>query len=430
MRNSSLVPDKLRFVFNSFVVLAGSLSSGFGSYLFQALVAAALTVSDFGTFSAVVALFSLVCVPITSLVMYCARETSKHGDPVLEMLPSSLITAGIQAILGSLLLCVIVFIAVDVGLLDYLDLSGGEHRLTYFFICVVSIVGLAALSVTNGVLQGKLDFVKLSLLSLALPLAKLGAALSLLIIGSKLLEHHLLIIFAAPIVIGLFCGVWVQRRYNINRWALGISHQTEVFWSFGKVLIANLSVTLLIQFDIVLAKQFLGNDDAGFYALAAMIGKAVCFVSLAVSAVLLPMVARSRDENANIRLLLHSSLLATLFALCAAIFLFFFGNILAAFFFGKFGFEYGTLFAGYTIAMMPTSVLIPLEHYFIANDRLVVAVILVIIAPLQLLWSTLVNPEIWNLIFVTGSCGVISVVCSLTCIYFLKFKPIRSEGEE
>lgn len=430
MRNFSLVADKLRFVFDSSVVLAGSLSSGFGNYLFQALVAAALTVSDFGTFSAVFALFSLVCVPITSLVMYCARETSKHGDQVCKILPSSLITAAIHAIFGSVLLCVIVFIAVDVGLLDYLDLSSEGQGLIYFFICVVSIVCTAALSATNGILQGKLDFVKLSLLSLALPLAKLGGALSLLIIGSKLLEHHLLIVFAAPIVIGLFCGVWVWHRYSINRWVIDIRHQTNVFWSFGKVLIANLSVTLLIQFDIVLAKQFLGNDDAGYYALAAMIGKAACFVSLAVSSVLLPMVARSNDENTNIRLLLYSSLLASLFALCAAIFLFFFGNILADLFFGKSGFEYGILFACYTVAMIPTAVLIPVEHYFIANDRLVVAVILVLVAPLQLLWSTLVYPEIWNLIFVTGSCGVLSLMCSLTCIYFLKLKPIRSEDGE
>ncbi len=92
----------------------------------------------------------------------------------------------------------------------------------------------------------------------------------------------------------------------------------EIYRYLWPVIISLLCFNILTQMDIVLVKHFFHPAEAGYYSGAAMMGRIVLFLPLAMATVMFPKVTEASTLNRDPRSILVKSLLAV-GVLCGAV---------------------------------------------------------------------------------------------------------------
>ncbi|MFA4952588.1 MAG: oligosaccharide flippase family protein, partial [Candidatus Pacearchaeota archaeon] len=84
--------------------------------------------------------------------------------------------------------------------------------------------------------------------------------------------------------------------------------------------VSMLIVTIILSYDIILAKAFFSSEIAGRYAALSMIGKIIFFGTMAVSKTMFPLTSEKKYKKENTSNLFKKSFLAVAFLCLVAIF--------------------------------------------------------------------------------------------------------------
>jgi O-antigen/teichoic acid export membrane protein len=127
---------------------------------------------------------------------------------------------------------------------------------------------------------------------------------------------------------------------------------------------------MMTQADMVLVKNLFSPQDAGFYASASVLGKAVIYLPGAIVLALFPMVAESNALRISSGSLLRKALVITL-ALSGgmALALSLFPTFVIETLFGARYLEAAGVLRYFGLAMLPMALLLILMNYFIAKGR-------------------------------------------------------------
>ena len=253
------------------------------NYIFHVVISRMLTRNEYGALGAVLAILVFLSVPLGAVQTTIAKRiaasraaTDSHWYGVIRTFAP--VALGISLLLVLAAPVVSAFLRLD-----------SQWTAVFIALYVTPALLLTAL---RGVLQGNMRFKELAFASafpmvmrlvIAIPLVEAGGGVAGAIGASVVAE-----------TLGLLAALGLLWRKEPLR--VGGSDRSllrEVLPVIGGLA----AMWMLVELDLVLARHFLASHEAGGYAAAGLLARAVLFVPGAVSLVALPHFSRTRGRG-------------------------------------------------------------------------------------------------------------------------------------
>jgi O-antigen/teichoic acid export membrane protein len=287
-----------RLVRQNLILFFGGLVAGVGGFVYHAIAGRVLGPEVYSQVAFLIAVYAIGTGPALIIVVVLARYTamlSARGDPGVR----SLLARTVRLIAIPCLVLILLTTLFARPIARYGHVGSSIPILVLGF----SIALIWQVAIPRGILQGLQRFTSLSL-NLSLELIVRTTAVFLLV-GPFAVSGAMTAVFAGLAFV--FClGLWSLRdhfRRGQQRVYLRVMANFSLTASVGII-----GVLILYNQDVILAKHYLSDHDAGIYGGLNKIGTIVYFLTLSVSQVLFPRVveAVAKDEHPG-RILLSSA---------------------------------------------------------------------------------------------------------------------------
>jgi O-antigen/teichoic acid export membrane protein len=389
-----------KLFFGGLILTASNLLTGILGYFFQILMGRMLTPIEFGLLSAILSLGMFCASPLNALALVVARRVAFLAARGAENKLKSLIFR-----LHARTICIAVGLALVYGaLLPQIGALMNVDHGTYLWLFFIYMVFVALSVICNAVLQGLELFALLSVVGITGVVLKIIVAQSLLISG--------LGIFGVIVAIALSAFfVWILAGWfalaRLQKPAIsGLEDMVLPKANYIPILCATVAFAALTQLDMVLVKKYFSPDQAGQYAAAAVLGKAILYLPGGLVLALFPLVAKKQALMGDPTELLLQSLAATALV-CLAIALGFnlFSRDLIEIFYGPQYADAAKTLKWFGFAITPMALIFVAEHFLIAQGRVFFVWLLAVVAPMQVLAVHVWHEELWMVVAFIGTSG-------------------------
>jgi O-antigen/teichoic acid export membrane protein len=291
------------------VLFAGGLVAGVGGFVYHAIAGRILGPEVYSQVAFLIAVYAVGTGPALILIVVLARYTAMlnaRGDPGVRSLLAR--TVRLIAIPCLFFILLTTLFARPIAL--YAHVGSTIPILVLGF----SIALIWQVAIPRGILQGLQRFTSLSL-NLSLELVVRTVVVFVLLRAGYAVSGAMTALFAGLAFV--FClGLYSLRdhfRRSPTRVHLRVMANFSLTASVGII-----GVLILYNQDVILAKHFLNDHDAGIYGGLNKIGTILYFLTLSVSQVLFPRVvdAVAKEQNPG-RILLSSAGILTALGACA-----------------------------------------------------------------------------------------------------------------
>ncbi len=267
------------------IVSVASLASNASSYVFTVVAARLLVPSSFGELSALMAVLVVGIVPAMSVQTGVALHVAKGRRDIRP-------AVGVGALLGAAV--GVLALAGAPVLVELLHLRGAGPAL----VLPVALLAFPVLGALSGVLQGRQRFGTLAVVMGLDTVLRIGGAIVGLLIGrsptAALVGLATGILLATSAAFVLCQRPWPTRPSNVL--LRGVAHAGY----------ATVGLVVLLNLDVILARNVLPAHGSGVYAVGLVFTKAAYWLPQAVAVVVLPRLA----DQANRRAVLRAGVLA------------------------------------------------------------------------------------------------------------------------
>src|SRR5499427_8246623 len=293
IRNSRLVRQNL-------VLFFGGLVAGVGGFVYHAIAGRILGPDVYGQVAFLIAVYAVGTGPAPILIVVLARYTamlSARGDPGVR----SLFTRTVRLIAIPCLFFILLTALFAHPIAVYAHVGSTIPILVLGF----SIALIWQVAIPRGILQGLQRFTALSL-NLSLELVVRTVIVYVLLRAGYAVSGAM-----AAVFVGLgfvFCLGLLSLRDHFSG-HVGQRVRLRVMAGFSLTATAGIiGVLILYNQDVILAKHFLSDHDAGIYGGLNKIGTILYFLTLSVNQLLFPRVVEAvATEQHPGRILLSSA---------------------------------------------------------------------------------------------------------------------------
>jgi len=300
-----------RNLHNTFIIAVGTLLGSFFSYLLQFSLGHVLSISDYGTFNALISLSSILGIPATvfgvAIVKRVAEYTAKGDRATTSAMFRSL--SLVSVLIGALIFLLLVLISP--GISTKLQIGNTNLIIIFSFTVGLSILGAIPMSFIQGLMFYRrwAFFATLSSflrLLLALTPVLLGFGLSAVFLGLSL----------NVIIAYIFSVFLLWKIFTKEKSGSLLPEYSKLLLFGGSTLLVSLGLIVMNNIDMVLAKRYFDSVTVGYYAGAVTIGKILLFGNTAVATLMFPSIsalyAQKKDFRTQLKqLLLIQSVLLT-----------------------------------------------------------------------------------------------------------------------
>ncbi len=292
----TLALSSKRAFFISAIFIAASLVTGVLNLGFNIYLGRVINFEDLALITLINGLLYFSNVPQISLT-----NTVTHKVGFLEGKGNSLAsTVFFNQIARKFLFISIVITGVWMALIPvlkgYFNLSS---ILPLFLFSPVWIFGIGA-ALYKGVLAGKLLLERLALILILDPVIKFAVAWGLINYGYS---DQVYLAIPASIIASLFFAVILTSKFLKQNNKVSIQPtKKDTNFPLSFFIVSSLSVIAPMTFlslDVLLAKHYLPDAQAGQYALISLVGKIIYFLGVLVPQLILPFVSRNEGANKN-----------------------------------------------------------------------------------------------------------------------------------
>jgi len=386
-------------------LFAGGITGGILGYVFHIIMGRMLTVEEYGLFTALMALMMVTGAPLGTLTMVVSRKVSayrvnqKTGD-----LTHLFYTINLKALLVVLALLLLALFFIET-VQFFLKVESREH----LYLLAVLIVISFPQSINNAYLQGMQYFKWLSASGALGVLFKIISAVLLIWMGFGVSGALGGVVISAAIMLIFTYTILHPQLQNGKDSHYDTEHLS--FKSALPVLLANTAFVVMTQVDMILVKYYFTEQDAGLYAAASILGKAVMYLPGSIAVALFPMVAENHaDGKSSAHLLIQAVGITLLLCGIGAFFYYFLGDSIIILLYGSAYQEAGEILKYYGFAILPMALVMVAERYLIAMGQVLFVYLFAVIAPLQLIAIYFYHETLFDIIIILGISGSLLVI--------------------
>jgi O-antigen/teichoic acid export membrane protein len=407
-------------MFNSLIasgllLSAANILAGCLGYVYQILMGRMLQPEGYASFISIIALTVFFGAPLGALVMVISRQVSalRAHDHLSELFLQykKLLRQLFFVCLAFVLLLYPAYI-----LVSYFR-AGIDVRSIYLLGAIVIIGSYVMLN--NAFLQGLQRFSWFA--SLGVMAVALKIIFSVVFIYLGLAVEGALLGVLVPAVLIFIIGYKIVLGSILNNGPQKTTLQVDNFLKFSSyfpVLVANLAFVAMTQLDIVLVSWYFPSEIAGQYAAAAILGKAILYLPGGLALALYPRVAENHASNiGSAKILLQTLAVASVVCIFAAAFYGIFGPQIINIFYGSSYEGAGQILRWYGFAIYPLTLVMVLENFLIAKERVIFAWVFLAVAPFQVLAIYLWHEDINSILIILGASGVLLLISGFVILW-------------
>ena len=386
-------------------LVVGGVAGGILGYLFQIIMGRMLSVSEYGIFSALMAMIVVIRAPMTTLSMIISRRVSTYrSEQDNGKLGYLFYWINRKLLLIAVVLIVLVVFNIK-PLQNFLLIEKSAHL---YLLLIILLIAFPQ-AVNNAYLQGLQYFKWLSVSGVLATLLKIIIAVILIYFGLGVAGALGGVIFSTFIILIL---TYVVLRPSLSKNNASISNTTHLlFKSAMPVLLANVAFAVMTQIDMVLVKYYFSEQEVGIYAAASILGKAVMYLPGGIAMALFPMVAENHASGkSSAHLMFQAVGVTALLSLTGALFYYFFADSIIVLLYGNDYKEAANVLKYFGFAILPMALVMVAEHFLIAMGRVLFAYLFMVVAPLQLIAIYYYHDTLLDIVAVLSISGIILVV--------------------
>ena len=397
-----------------------SVAGGVMGYFFQILMGRMLSHQDFALFSAIMSVAVVVTSPISAVYNVVSRNITQafvmDSGNFIRITYNRFIT--INLIATVILVGVALLFATEIGF-HIKNSSGLQIAL------LAGVIGATSMGMLNNAyLQGGQKYYLLAGSGLSTVALKILLVVSLVWIGCGV-DGALVGVVASTLTANFVVMTLLIKSAPQSGFQGSESACKTVFdlRRLVPVLVANVSMSIMMQLDVLLVNNFFSSLDAAKYAAAAILGKAILYLPGGLVLALFPMVAEAQAKASQVANYIITASLMTV-AMCVTGVLFFWlaGEDLTLLFFGERYSGTEEILKYYSLAMLPMALLIVTEYFLMALGKVVYAWLSLIFAPIQVALIYFHHESLLDVVAIVGFSGLLLLVCG----YLILFRLIKS----
>lgn len=386
-------------------LFVGGVAGGILGYLFQIIMGRMLSVSEYGIFSALMAMIVVIRAPMTTLSMIISRRVSTYrSEQDNGKLGYLFYWINRKLLLIAVVLIVLVVFNIK-PLQNFLLIEKSAHL---YLLLIILLIAFPQ-AVNNAYLQGLQYFKWLSVVGVLATLLKIIITVILIYFGLGVAGALGGVIFSTFIILIL---TYVVLRPSLSKNNASISNTTHLlFKSAMPVLLANVAFAVMTQIDMVLVKYYFSEQEVGIYAAASILGKAVMYLPGGIAMALFPIVAENHASGkSSAHLMFQAVGVTALLSLTGALFYYFFADSIIVLLYGTDYKEAANVLKYFGFAILPMALVMVAEHFLIAMGRVLFAYLFMVVAPLQLIAIYYYHDTLLDIVAVLSISGIILVV--------------------
>jgi O-antigen/teichoic acid export membrane protein len=369
---------------------------GILGYIFQIIAGRLLGPVDFALFSSLIAFFMILSAPLTSVgLIIISKASYLFANNLFQKGKHYYLILTAKAAFINLLLFGSVFLFSDL----WIEVTKSQTQTQVLILVSILAVNIFVL-INNSFFQGFQLFnnqAKLNIFSAAI---KLISGILLISYGYGIGGGLLAILLSVVLVwiYGLVKILTFMSRNESKESKENVQYTAHQDIKFFHALIMNISIALMSQADIIVVNWVYDSKDAGTYAAASVLGKAVLYLSSGLVMALFPMTIESNLKSKKVSRILILALSVT-FLICgfAAIFYSLTGHHLIHYIYGKSFEGAGIILKWYGISMLPMCLIIIFENFLLANTKILFSWLILLFTPFQFLIIYIFVPDIYYL---------------------------------
>lgn len=390
-----------------------NLLVGLMGYIYQILMGHMLIPGEFALFSAIMALFMFSISPLGAMFMVISRRVSTLRARNQTEGLRSFYWRSHEVLFGAAVLFLLLLWTLIGPAQDWLKATDS----TPIWLFGASLIFAAFYLINNAFFQGLQRFGWLGSTGILLVGLKIGLSVSL--IGLGLGVSGALLGFLVATAFTWMVGVVITNR---DLPQIGTRYRPPIepipLHSILPVLVANVAFAAMTQLDMVLVNAFFSSEEAGLYAAASVLGKAVLYLPGGLVLALFPLVAENHaNDRGSALLLMQAVVLVAGSCGLVALAYWFLADWIIPLFYGAAYTAAADLLRWYGVAVLPLTLVMVAEYFLIAKGRVLFAWLFLAIAPLQILAIASWHEELWQVITAMGICGALLTIIGYSMLW-------------
>lgn len=409
---------KHELIKGSFWLFLGGFLGSILSFIYNLFLARALTYSDYGTYTSLIAFETLLAIPATTLttviVRFAASYLSKNEIDRASLLFKNMLIIWCAISIG----LVIAILSLSHLILAYLHIT--DIRL---LIVVAAALGFSYFGVViRGFLQSLTKFLYLGFINFLSVFSKLAIG-GLMVISGFGVFGALTGVLSIPVVFiifGLIPLLFLLTTDYKNK--SGKLELKEMAYFGIPVSIGLISLSSFFNTDVILVKHFYPATLAGYYSGLSIVGKVIFYFTGAIPAVMFPLLVRRHTKGESFKRLFYLALvLVTIPSIAITLFYFIFPDLTINLFLGGRDYlrvaPYLGIFGIFLTLLNITSVAV---NFFLSLKITRISFLVFAFAFVQFILIYLFHDNFYEVIF-SSIISILILLFSLFIYYFKKF---------
>lgn len=310
-------------IINILFLWLSTLIAGFINYAYHPIMLKFLSIEEFAEFGSIVWVFNILSVLVWAIWLFIVKEISQDKANnklhiIIDFWKKELLVLGI--------LMYLLFLVLTPFLSNFLKID----NFIIFSLIWTTIIFSFAWIVFWSFFQAKEKFKLISSIQIIWPIIKLICWVLLVVLWFKIYWAILGLVISQVLL--LLLSIFIVFKYikNIPKKEFTKKELINDFKKDKKQIInyflSSFILALLMNSDILFAKHFFDETQAGIYAWVSIIAKFSLFIVMSIETVYYPIIVWEKTINKSKIFII--SILYILIWICALIFLYFFGEFI------------------------------------------------------------------------------------------------------
>lgn len=284
-----------------------TLMGGGCDYLFQYYMSGTMTPASFSELSALLSMFYLAVAPAQVMSTFLVKQTSRlnvegRKHEIAWMIRKMVLY---EAIIGAAIALGMYLLLPSISNFIYLS-----STFPVFLLMAGVVISLIS-PVGYGTSQGLERFRYNALYGITGPVTKLGMGIILVAIGFGIMGAlgGVLIGLSLALAVSLYS---IRDIFRVEPVRIPGPELVRMRASLVHVIIAVICLTIMVNVDVILARQYLDANTAGLYAVCSMLGKIILFLPSSINIVIYPKLSAAHAKRSGTVAMMRLSVLIAL----------------------------------------------------------------------------------------------------------------------